>query len=94
MVNLSPLVCLTYFTFLKLYQNMTATNSAEKVKLRNLFHIASNPTKTLFSLDFYATALFEKSELISNWIINQHQLISVLRNINKIFLSFLAIIGH
>ena len=73
---------------------MIATNSAEKFKLRNLFHIASNPKKTLFSLDFYATALFEKSELISNWIINQHQLISVLRNINKIFLSFLAIIGH
>ena len=56
---------------------MIATNSAEKFKLRNLFHIASNPKKTLFSLDFYATALFEKSELISNWIINQHQLISV-----------------
>ena len=45
---------------------MTATNSAEKFKLRNLFHIARNPKKTLFSLDFYATALFEKSELISN----------------------------
>ena len=54
---------------------MTATNSAKKVKLRNLFHIASNPKKILFSLDFYATARFEKSELISNWIINQHQLI-------------------
>ena len=85
MVNLSPLVCLTYFIFLKIYQNITATNSAEKVKLRNLFHIASNPTKTLFSLDFYATALFEKSELISNWIINQHQLISVLQTSTKDF---------
>ena len=64
MVNLSPLVCLTYFIFLKIYQNMTATNSA---KLRNLFHIASNLKKTLFSIDFYVIALFEKSELISNW---------------------------
>ena len=64
---------------------MTATNSAKKVKLRNLFHIASNPKKTLFSLDFYATALFEKSELISNWIINQHQLISVLQTSIKDF---------
>ena len=73
---------------------MIATNSAEKFKLRNLFHIASNPKKTLFSLDFYATALFEKSELISNWIINQHQLISVLRNINKRLLNFLTIIGY
>ena len=45
---------------------MTATNSAKKVKLRNLFHIASNPLKASFSLDFYVTALFEKSELISN----------------------------
>ena len=51
---------------------MTATNSAKKVKLRNLFHIASNPKKTLFSLDFYVIALFEKSELISNWRINQY----------------------
>ena len=73
---------------------MTATNSAKKVKLRNLFHIASNPKKTLFSLDFYATALFQKSELISNWIINQHQLISLLQNINKRFLNFLTIIGN
>ena len=66
---------------------MAATNSAKKVKLRNLFHIGSNPKITLFSLDFYATALFEKSEWISNWIINQHQLISVLQNINKKFLK-------
>ena len=73
---------------------MTATNSAEKVELRNFFHIASNPKKSLFSLDFYATALFKKSELISNWMINQHQLISVLRNINKRLLNFLTIIGH
>ena len=73
---------------------MTAKNSAKKVKLRNLFHIASNLKKTLFILDFYVIALFEKSELISNWRINQHQLISVLRNIDKIFLNFLTIIGH
>ena len=74
---------------------MTATNSAEKVKLRNLFQLLlAILKKKLFSLDFYATALFEKSELISNWIINQHQLISVLRNINKRFLTFLTIIGH
>ena len=72
---------------------MTATNSTKKVKLRNLFHIASNPKKTLFSLDFYVIALSEMSELISNWRINQHQLISVLRNIDKRFLNFLTIIG-
>ena len=94
MVNLSPLVCLAYFIFLKIYQNMTATNSAKKVKLRNLFHIASNPKKTLFSLESYATALFKTSELISNWIIDQHQLIPALRNINKRFLNFLTIIGR
>ena len=45
MVNLSPLVCLTYFIFIKIYQNMTPTNSAKKVKLRSLFDIASNPKK-------------------------------------------------
>ena len=73
---------------------MTATNSAKKFKLRKLLHIASNPKKKLFSLDFHVTTLFEKSELISNWIINQHQLISVLRNIDKRFLNFLTIIGH
>ena len=94
MVNLSPLVCLTYYIFLKIYQNMTATNSAKKVKLRNLFHIAGNPKKTLLSLDFYVIALSEMSELISNWRINQHQLISVLQNIDKRFLNFLTIIGH
>ena len=73
---------------------MTVTNSAKKVKLRNLFHIASNPKKKLFSLDFYVTAFFQKSELISNWIINQHQLISMLQNIYKRVLNFLTIIGH
>ena len=45
MVNLSPLLCLTYFIFIKIYQNMIATNSAKKVKLRNLSDIASNPKK-------------------------------------------------
>ena len=73
---------------------MKATNSATKSNLESLFHIASNPKKTLFSLDFYVIALFEMSELISNWRINQHQLISVLRNIDKRFLNFLTIIGH
>ena len=64
---------------------MTATNSAKKAKFRNLFHTASNLKKTLSSLDFYVTALFERSELISNWIINQHQLISVLQTSIKDF---------
>ena len=90
MVNLSLLVCLIYFTFLKIYQNMTATNSANTIKLRNLFHSASNPRKIFFCLRFYVTALFEKSELIRNWIINQHQFISVLESINKRFLNFLT----
>ena len=45
MVSSSPLVCLTYFIFIKIYQDMTATNSAKKVKFRNLFDIASNPKK-------------------------------------------------
>ena len=45
MVNLSPLVCLTYFVFIKIHQSMIAINSAKKVKLRNFFHIASNPKK-------------------------------------------------
>ena len=83
MVNSPPLVCLIYFIFLKIYQNMKATNSANTVKLRNLFYFASNPRKILFSLRFHVTALFEKSELIANWIINQHQFISVLEGINK-----------
>ena len=60
MVNLSPLVCLIYFIFLKIYQNMTATNSANTVKLRNLFHFASNPENTSFSLRFHVTANFLK----------------------------------
>ena len=67
---------------------MKATNSANTVKLRNLFHFASNPRKIFFSLRFHVTALFEKSELIANWIINQHQFISVLGSINERFLSF------
>ena len=66
MVDLSSLVCLTYFIFLKIYQNKATANSANTVKLRNLFHFARNPGKILFSLGFYVTALFEKSELISN----------------------------
>ena len=59
------------------------TNSANTVKLGNLFHFASNPGKIVFSLRFNVTALFEKSELIENWIINQHQFTSVLGNIDK-----------
>ena len=69
---------------------MKATNSANTVKLRNLFYFASNPRKILFSLRFQVTALFEKSELIANWIINQYQFISVLKSINKRFLNFLT----
>ena len=64
MVNLSPLVCLIYFIFLKIYQNMTATNSANTAKIGNLFHFASNPGKIFFRLRFHVTAPFEKSELI------------------------------
>ena len=52
---------------------MTTTNSANTVKLRNLFHFASNPKKKFFSLRFHVTALFEKSKLIANWITNRHQ---------------------
>ena len=52
---------------------MTATNSANAVKLRNLFHFVSNPEKIFFSLRFHVTALFEKSKLIANWITNQYQ---------------------
>ena len=53
---------------------MTATNSANAVKLRNLFYFASNPEKIFFSLRFHVTTLFEKSKLIANWITNQHWL--------------------
>ena len=72
---------------------MTVTNSANTVKLGNLFHFASNPGKIYFSLRFHIIALFEKSELISNWIINQHQFTSVLGSIDKRFLNFLTILG-
>ena len=48
MVNLLTLVCLIFFIFLKIYQNMTTTNSPNTVKLRNLFHFASNPEKNIF----------------------------------------------
>ena len=72
---------------------MTTTNSANTVKLRNLFHFASNPEKIFFSLRFHATALFEKSKLIANWIANQHQFKSLLESIDKIFLDFLTIFG-
>ena len=58
MVNLSPLVCLIYFIFLKKYQNMTAKNSANTVKLGNLFHFADYPGKTFFQLRFHVIALF------------------------------------
>ena len=91
MVNLSPLVCLIFFIFRKIYQNMTAMNSANIVKLTNLFDSASNPENFFFSLRFHVTAPFEKSEFIANWIINQHQFISVLGSINKRFLNFLTI---
>ena len=88
MVNLSFLVYFISVIFLKICQNMT-TNSANAVKLGNLFHFASNPGKIFFSLRLYVTALFEKSELIANWIINQHQFTSVLGHIHKRFLNFL-----
>ena len=73
MVISLPLVCLIFFIFLKIYQNMKTTNSANTVKLRNLFHFASNPEKIFFSLRFHVTALFEKSKLVANWIPYQHQ---------------------
>ena len=72
---------------------MTTTNSADTVKLRNLFHFASNPENIFFSLRFNVTALFEKSKLIANWITNQHQFKSLLGSINKRFLNFLTIFG-
>ena len=65
-------------------------NSASIVKLRNLFHFASNSRKIFFGLRFHVTAFFEKSELIANWTINQHQFISVLGSINKRFLNLLT----
>ena len=64
MVNLSPLFCLNYFIFLKIYQSMTPRTSVNTVKLGNWFYFASNPGKTFFYLRFHVTALFEKSELI------------------------------
>ena len=67
---------------------MTATNSANTVKLRNLFYLASNPEKIFFRLRFHVTALFEKSQLIVNWIINQHQFISLLESIDKKIFEF------
>ena len=70
---------------------MTTTNSANTVKLRNLFHFASNPEKIFFSFCFHVTALFEKSKLIANWITNQHQFKSLLGSISKRFLNFLMI---
>ena len=88
MVNLLPLVCLIYSIFLKIYQNMTATNSANTVKLRNLFYLVSNPEKIFFRLRFHVTALFEKSQLIVNWIINQHQFTSLLESIDKKIFEF------
>ena len=66
MVISLPLVCLIFFIFLKIYQNMKTTNSANTVKLRNLFHFASNPEKISFSLRFHVPAVFEKSKLIAN----------------------------
>ena len=56
---------------------MTTTNSATTVrtinKLRNLFNFANNPEKIIFSLLSHVTAFFEKSNLVANWITNQHQ---------------------
>ena len=72
---------------------MTATNSANTVKLGNLPHFASNPGKIFFSLRSHITALFEKSELIANWIINYQQFTSVLGSTEKRFLNFLMIFG-
>ena len=60
---------------------MTTTNSANTVKLRNLFHLTSNPEKIFFSLRFHVTALLEKSKLIANWITNQQQFKSLLGGI-------------
>ena len=37
MVNLSPLVCLIYFIFLKIYQNKTSANTANTVNLETYF---------------------------------------------------------
>ena len=73
---------------------MTTTNSANTVKLRNLFHFASNPEKIFFSLRFHVTALFEKSKLVANGITNQHQFKSLLGCIDKRFLNFLTIFGY
>ena len=42
---------------------MTTTNSVNTVKVRNLFHFASNPEKMFFSLRFYVTALFNDCKL-------------------------------
>ena len=72
---------------------MTTTNSANTLKLGDLFHFASNPGKILFSLRFHVTAYLEKSELIANGIINQHQFTSVMGSIEKRFLNFLTIFG-
>ena len=48
MVNLLTLVWLIFYIFFKIYQNMKTMYSANTVKLRNLFHFASNPEKTFF----------------------------------------------
>ena len=37
MVNLSPLVCLLYFIFLKIYQKKTSVNAANTVNLETYF---------------------------------------------------------
>ena len=72
---------------------MRTTNSANTVKLRKLFHFASNPEKILFSLRFNVTELFQNFKLIANWITNQHQFKSQLGSIHKRFLNFLTIFG-
>ena len=45
---------------------MTATNSSNTVKVRNLPHFASNPGKKIFNLRSDVTTHFKKSELITN----------------------------
>ena len=72
---------------------MTTKNSANTVKLRNLFLFASNPEKIFFSLRFHVTAFLEKFKLIENWKTNQHQFKLLLGSIDKRFLNFLLIFG-
>ena len=94
MVNVSPLVCLIYFIFLKIYQNKRSANTVNTVNLETYFVLQAILEKIFFSLRFHVTALFEKSKWIANQIINQHQFISVLGSIDERFLNFLTIFGR